>query len=152
MTPKPGTAAPAAFDRSGGEWSRRLCALALAVLGLLALLGLAVGVLSQVVIGAEYAQEVDAELNRPLIVPCLVAVVAGGAGAVSWWSTFLRGATPAWVPALFVAAMVVSLAMAFALARPSSRTGGRSGSAGSGSRTRSRRARPIRRSAPRTTG
>ena len=119
MAPKPDPATPAPFDRAGGDWSRRLCALALAVFGVLALSGLAAGVLSQVVIGAEYDQEVQAELYRPLIVPCLVAVVAGGAGAVAWWSAFVRRTTPRWVPAPFVAVMAVSLAVAFAVAGPS---------------------------------
>src|SRR5688572_32094840 len=103
MAPTLGPAAPATLDRSGGNWPRRLCLLALAVPGVLALSGLAAGVLSQIVIGGGYDQEVQAELHRPLIVPCLVAVVAGLAGAVAWWAAFVRRRTPQWAPAPFVA-------------------------------------------------
>ena len=119
MAATPDPAAAATFDRSGGNWPRRLCVLALAVPGVLALSGLAAGVLSQIVIGGGYDQEVLAELHRPLIVPCLVAVVAGLAGAVAWWAAFVRRRTPGWAPAPFVAAMTVSLAVAFAVAGPS---------------------------------
>lgn len=51
--------------------------------------------------------------------PCLVAVAAGGAGAVAWWSAFVRRSSPSWVPATLVAVMVVFLAVAFAVTGPS---------------------------------
>lgn len=110
---------PVPADRSGGVWSRRLYGSAVAVLGVLALSGLAAGVLSQVVIGAEYSREVEAELLRPLIVPSLVAVLAVAAGAVTWWAAFVRKSVPPWVPAPFLATTAIALAVAFAMAGPS---------------------------------
>lgn len=112
-------AGPVPVDRSGGVWSRRLYGMAVAVLGVLALSGLAAGVLSQVVIGAEYSGEVEAELFRPLIVPSLVAVLAVAAGAVTWWAAFVRKATSRWLPAPILATAAIALAVAFAMAGPS---------------------------------
>jgi hypothetical protein len=121
MAQTPGPEAGGLVGRTSADWPRRLWALALAVLGLLALSGLAAGVLSQVVIGGDYDQEVQAKLSRPLIVPCFVAVVAGLAGAVAWWAAFLRGSARRWLPAPFVAVLAVSLGVAFAVAGPSER-------------------------------
>src|SRR5688500_10651460 len=120
MAPQPDpSAGPVPVDRSGGVWSRRLYGIAVAGLGVLALSGLAAGVLSQVVIGGEYGPEVEAELSRPLIVPSLVSVLAVAAGAVSWWAAFIRKATPRWMPAPFLATAAIALAVAFAMAGPS---------------------------------
>ena len=110
---------PVPLDGMGSDWPRRVYGTALLAFGGLALIGLVAGVGSQVVFFAEYDQQVEAELYRPLIVPCLVAVIAAGAGAVAWWLAFPRRSAPRWVPAPFVALILLSLGAAFTLQGPS---------------------------------
>lgn len=110
---------PVPLDRTGRDWPRRLYGVALLAFGGLALCGLGVGVASQVVPFSGYDHEVEAELNRPLILPCLVAVVTAGAGAVAWWLAFVRKSTPRVTPAPFVAVTILTLGAAFALGGPS---------------------------------
>lgn len=110
---------PVPPDSKGREWPRSLYGMALLAFGGLALVGVIAGVGSQIVVFAEYDRHVEAELYRPLIVPCLVAVVATGAGAVAWWLAFARRSAPPWAPAPFLAVILLSLGAAFTLQGPS---------------------------------
>ena len=91
----PDPAPPAPRPRWRVDGPRVMYGIAVLGVGTLALGGLAAGILSQVVLFGEYDQHVEAQLYRPLILPCLVALVATGAGAAAWLVSFLRKATPA---------------------------------------------------------
>jgi hypothetical protein len=77
-------------------------------------LGLATGVLSQIVVFGDEAAQAEAALYRPLIIPCAIALVAAVVAGVAWWLAFVRERTsPLYVvPALVVAAVAVFAGLA----------------------------------------
>lgn len=101
--------------------SRRSYGAGILLLGGVAGLGLATGVLSQIVLFGDQADQIEAALYRPLIVPCAIALAAAVMAGVAWWLAFLRERTsPLYVvPGLAVAA--VAMIAGLALQGPSER-------------------------------
>ncbi len=106
---EPATSAP---DQPPVDWLRYLSGVAVVGGGILSGLGLVIGLMTQIVFFGDYGQLVEAERHRPLIVPCLVGLVAALAGAVAWWSAFRRGSVPRRVVAPFAVVTVVALLVA----------------------------------------
>ncbi len=72
------------------DWTRFLSGFGVLLVAAGAFFGLLRGVFSQIVLFSQYESLVEAELYRPSILPCLVALAAAGAGAVMWWLAFVK--------------------------------------------------------------
>jgi hypothetical protein len=89
--------------------ARRLLGAGILLVAGVAGLGLATGLLNQIVLFTDPGDEIEAALLRPLIIPCAVALAAAAAAGVAWWLAFVRErASPLYVVAgLVVAAVAV---------------------------------------------
>lgn len=103
------------------DWSRYLSGFGTLVVAAAAFFGLLGGLTSQIVLFGEYEQRVEAKLYEPLILPCLVALVAAVAAAVTWRSAFVKGRAPRSRIVLYLAMALGSLLVAAVLIGPTER-------------------------------
>ena len=99
-------------DRPPPGWAGYVAGFGTVMVGAVAVYGLLRGLVTQVTLFGEYESLVDAELNRRLILPCLVATVAVVGAGILWRSAFAQNRAPQWsvLPCLGVAlgALVVA--------------------------------------------
>ncbi len=108
-------------DRPLVDWARWFSGFGILVMAAFALLGFLVGGVSQLVLFGEYEARVEAMLYRPLILPCVAALALTGAGAIMWWSAFVKRRTSRSRIAPYLAGALGALLVAGALMPPTER-------------------------------
>lgn len=103
------------------DWVRRLSGFGIVLLVAASFYGFIGGVLSQVVFFSQYESLVEAQRYRPLILPCLVALVAAVAAGIAWRAAFVKERTPRSGVVPWVSVSLGALVVAGVLMGPSER-------------------------------